>query len=60
LTRAREPPYDRSVIRGTLAILALALVLAAPASAAEKQAYPVAFKSFALNSGTTAGIQVER
>jgi hypothetical protein len=60
LTRAREPPYDRSVIRGTLALLALALVVAAPTSAAEKQAYPVAFKSFALTSGTTAGLQVER
>jgi hypothetical protein len=48
------------VIRGTLAALLLALVLAAPTSAAEKQSYPVAFKSFALGSGTTAGTQLDR
>ena len=60
MTCTCESPYDRCVIRGTLAALALGLVLAAPASAAEKQAYPVAFKSFALNSGATAGTQVDR
>ena len=60
MTCTCESPYDRRVIRGTLAALALGLVLAAPASAAEKQAYPVAFKSFALNSGATAGTQVDR
>jgi hypothetical protein len=48
------------VIRGTLAALALALVLAAPATAAEKQAYPVAFKAFALSSGTTTDTQLDR
>ena len=45
------------MIRGTLA-LALALILVAPADAAEKQPYPVAFKAFTLASGTTAGTQL--
>jgi len=49
------------VIRGTLAALAVALVAAVgPASAAERQAYPVAYHSFSLTGGTTAGTQVDR
>jgi hypothetical protein len=49
------------VIRGSLAALAVALVAAVgPASAAEKQAYPVAYHSFPLTAGTGAGTQVNR
>jgi len=49
------------VIRGTLAVCALALfALVGPAAAAERQAYPVSFHAFALSSGTTSGTQVDR
>jgi hypothetical protein len=49
------------VIRGTLAVTVLALLLAAgPATAAEKQAYPVGFHSFPFASGTTAGTQLDK
>jgi len=49
------------VIRGTLVALAVALVAAVgPASAAEKQAYPVAYHAFSLSSGTAAGTQLDR
>ena len=61
LTRAPARSYDRSVIRGTLAAVAFALVtVVGPAAAAEKQAYPVGFHSFALSSGTTAGTQLDK
>jgi Peptidase_C39 like family len=49
------------VIRGTLAACVAALLtVAGSASAAEKQAYPVAFNAFPLSSGTTSGTQVDR
>jgi hypothetical protein len=49
------------VVRGTLALLALFLAVAVgPASAAEKEPYPVAFHAFAFGAGTTAGTQVDR
>src|SRR6266498_896953 len=61
LTWARTRPYDPGVIRGTLAAVALALVTAiGPAAAAEKQAYPIGFHSFALSSGTTSGTQLDK
>src|SRR6266516_3712581 len=61
LTWVRTRPYDRCVIRGTLAAVALALVTTVgPAAAAEKQAYPVGFHSFALSSGTTSGTQLDK
>ena len=61
IDRGRRRSYDRRVIRGTLAAFALALlIVAGPAAAAEKQAYPVAFKSFALASGTATGTQIDR
>jgi hypothetical protein len=57
---ARES-YDRPVIRGTLAALAVGLIgLVGPAAAAEKQAYPVSFHAFPLSSGTTSGTQIDR
>jgi len=49
------------VIRGTLAVVVLAVLLGAgSAAAAEKQAYPVSFHAFALASGTTAGTQLDK
>ena len=48
------------MVRGTLVALALVLAMGVgPAAAAEKQAYPVAFKAFALASGTTSGTQLD-
>ena len=49
------------MIRGTLAILVLALIAAVgPVSAAEKQVYPVAYHAFSLSSGTAVGTQLDR
>jgi hypothetical protein len=49
------------VIRGTLAVVVLGLLLGVgPATAAEKSAYPVAFRAFSFASGTTAGTQLDK
>jgi hypothetical protein len=49
------------VVRGTLGLFALlSTVAVGPASALDKQTYPISFHAFAFLAGTTAATKIDR